>query len=165
MRKVKNLEMLGLYNMHKELSTLQLPFKFTIAKNLKTLEDAFNKYKDAQQDLHTTHVLVDGEGNAAIKLSCVELAKGLQHIPYQFFEYKDENAEKEFYEKLNELNNTEVELEIVQESLERKVRFKLIGKDKEEESLTVSLQEYLDEFAENITADKILDLLKHEILV
>lgn len=165
MKIVKNLEMIELYNIHKELSTLQLPFKFTIAKNLKSLEDAFNKYKDEQQELHTLHVLVDGQGNAVLKPSCVELAKGTQHVPYQFFEYKDEKSEKEFYEKLNELNTRELELDITQESLRRQVRFKLVGKDKEEEHLTVSLQEYLDEFAENITADKIAKLLKHEILV
>ena len=162
---ITNLEMLALHAMHKELATVALPFKFTIAKNLKTLNNAFTKYTEEQQELHSTYVLVDGEGNATLKLSCLELAKDLQNVPYQFFQYKDEESEKEFYSKLNALNTTKFKIELFQESLERKVRVKVSEKDKEDEHLVVTLQEYLDEFTDVINANTILDLLKHEILV
>lgn len=165
MKKVTNLKMLPIYGLHKELANAPVPFKFTIAKNLKVLEDAFQNYKTKQQELHSSHVLVDGEGNAVIKPALLEAASKLQNIPYQFFEYKDEESEKSFFEELTKLNNEEISLDLVQESLERKVRFKLKEANKEEEYITISLQEYLDEFSESVSATQISELLNHEILI
>jgi small nuclear ribonucleoprotein (snRNP)-like protein len=160
-KKLTNLEMLNLYGLHKELSTVNLPFKFTIGQNLRTLEKSYSEYKDSQQKLHLEYVNVDENGNPSIKKDYLDKVTSLTTIPYQLFEYKDEEAEKTFFEELKKLNLNEVSVDILQESLNRNVRVKI----KESEYLTVTLKEYLDEFCETINSNQISELLNFEVLI
>jgi hypothetical protein len=160
---ISNKKLTGLFAVLKHLATLTLPMKFTIARNLKSIEPQYEAYTEEKDALHKKSVLVDDKGENVIKEQFVEFLPKMQVVPYEWFEYGSEEEEKEFFDALTELNDREVEIALHQEDLNRKVKVKLTS-EKSESYETLTLEQILEDPSTQIGGDAIAILLEYEIL-
>ena len=160
---ISNRKLTGLFGVLKHLATLALPMKFTIARNVKSIESKFESYTDEKDAVHKKYVMVDDKGENVIKEQFVEFLPKMQTVPYEWFEYGDAENEKKFFEELNALNDEEVEIELHQEDLNRKVKVKLVS-EKSESYETLTLEQILEDPSTPIGGDAIAILLEYEIL-
>lgn len=162
MKTLKNQEVPGLYALLKSASKSTLPIKFTIARNLKSVEPVFESYQDDKDALHRKYVLLNEEGEGVIKEEHIETVKQIGAVPYEFFEYQDEDSKDKFFEELKELNEKEVQVELAQENLNRKVKVKLSGDVEKYETLTI--EEVLEDPSTPVNGDALAALFKYDIL-
>lgn len=160
-----NQKMTGLYAILKALSKSTLPIKFTIARNLKSVEEFYTTYTEKKDALHKAAVMLDDEGDSVVKDEFKEIVQSgrMPSIPYEWFEYQNEEAKESFFKELKELNETTVSIKLAQEDLKRKIKVRLQG-EKSESIETLTLEEIIEDPSSNVNADAIAALLEYEIL-
>jgi hypothetical protein len=160
---LKKSQIPGLYGLLKATSKSTLPIKFVIARNLNSVEPVFESYQEERSELHRKHVLINEVGEAIIKEEFAKSAESWNAVPYECFEYQSEEAKQAFFDELNAISDSDVEITIDQESLDRKVRTKSVGKDSQYE--LVSVRSLMEDPDCPIDADVIAALFKHDILI
>lgn len=157
--KLTNGDLGPLHTVLTSLSKEKLPIKFAVARNLKAVTEALEEFDSEKTKLHEDSVLVTEEGEMVIKEEVREYLDKVQAIPYQWFEYKDEETKTEFFNKLKDLTSETLELDLSCEDLKRSVKVK-----SESGYETLSLEEVLSDPEANINADAISVLMRFELL-
>lgn len=126
----------------------KMPLKFCIARNIKLLQESVGEYIEKKESLFKEVVVIDGSGNGVIKKEFEEISKKLSNrIPYQMFEFESELIEEKFFKELDELNNSEFEIEFIKENAARVI--KISNEKGEYENSTI--QEVLEDPNNEVT--------------
>lgn len=101
----------------------KMPLKFCIARNIKLLQEPVKEYIEKKEELFKSAVILDEHGNGVIKKEFKETAEAMNgRVSYGFFEYESEEVQNKFFEKLKELNDTEIEFDFITEKADRVIK-------------------------------------------
>lgn len=125
---LKVAEVLELNSILTNLSALKKnPIKFCLARNVREFSPILKSFEDDRTELFNKYVSVDENSTPIISDEYKKKASEVQEsgnggVPLEYFDYQSDEKRNEFFLKLNELLEEEVELTIHTEELGRVIK-------------------------------------------
>jgi len=100
----------------------KMPLKFCIARNLKALQPIVEAYNESKDILFKNAVKLDENGNGCLREG-VHITS--ERVSFDLFEYNNEDAKKEFFEKIAKLNDETINITFIKEKLNRPIQISM----------------------------------------